>query len=59
MRVVTLTREVDINTLEPVIQARLLFTMDDLPEAGEYAYRCRIIGEKILEALEVFKVNKK
>lgn len=53
-----MVREVNPETLDPEIFARLVFSIDDIPSNGEYAYRCRVIGEKILEALEIFKVKK-
>lgn len=58
MIVISMVREVNPETLDPEIFARLVFSIDDIPSNGEYAYRCRVIGEKILEALEIFKVKK-
>ena len=58
MKVLSLAREYDMTTSEPVIYARLVFSINDIPSEGEYAYRCRLIGEKILVALEQFKEKK-
>lgn len=59
MRVLSLESEVNTATFEREIYARLLFSINDLPSEGEYGYRCRKIGEKILEALDLFERKKK
>ena len=58
MKVLSLAREIDSATLDPMIYARLLFSINDIPSDGEYAYKCRLIGEKIMVALEQFKEKK-